>query len=510
MSFLKRLFGQAPGDAPPAPWEALPPPARVAAFLSAPKSQVRAAAPRLEAELAALGASELVALDRSCRQDAIPAWLQLKPEQLERIQDFASPSSAQIAGLLSCHPRGQLRQEALKLLARCPSGQGLPFVLLRLNDWAEAVRAEAQKALEELSARLGPAEVPRVAPLLLRLREGRRADHGPQVLLLVAALARIGNREALLSLFRSADTSLRRGCFELALAHPLLPREQLLELGMGDRDPLVRAWVLERGLGVLPEEAREPWLKKAAEDRSVMVQFAALRWAENRPEMRDRLLRRLMWSTRASVRDYCIQSLEKLAPGEALAAYRAELAEAEGHNVPAALLGLSALGKAEDMELVRPRLASPRAEVQKAALLACTRLDGGDKVLLLSRLQSPEPGVSRLACELLLSSREVPLLAEDLSGIFQASPLRHVRLNTWRLTTRIPRWKFPEFLGSLPKDLDEEQQARGAAAIQRWVLRLNRGGGPSSRDLDRVRLFLAAARRRWPDTELAEAERFLG
>lgn len=84
---------------------------------------------------------------RTCRQIGL-AWSQLEPSRVAKLAaaDGREESEAML-GLLSFHPNGFVREQAVKRLAKCEHGFEVPYLLIRLNDWVAQICAAAQAAI---------------------------------------------------------------------------------------------------------------------------------------------------------------------------------------------------------------------------------------------------------------------------------------------------------------------------------------------------------------------------
>jgi hypothetical protein len=63
-------------------------------------------------------------------------------------------STSAIAGILSMHANGYVRQFAVKALSKFTDGSEIPFLLLRLSDWVPQVSAEAVLSMQQRLTRL--------------------------------------------------------------------------------------------------------------------------------------------------------------------------------------------------------------------------------------------------------------------------------------------------------------------------------------------------------------------
>ncbi len=107
------------------------------------------ALPSLEMQLRRSSSSRLYASGHfyPCHRD----WFDLQPSSLAAVVDDSDPHAASVLGLLSCHEDGHVREAAVRALAA--RGEGLPWLLMRVNDWVSAVRVRATTAVVGTAAR---------------------------------------------------------------------------------------------------------------------------------------------------------------------------------------------------------------------------------------------------------------------------------------------------------------------------------------------------------------------
>ncbi len=100
---------------------------------------------------------DLAALDQRVRNVSEyrygidPQWQKLRPSDVSRLA--TSKFATSLVGLASFHKSGYVRETATQQLALQRTGEELPFLLIRLNDWVSEVREVATKAVR---ARLEP------------------------------------------------------------------------------------------------------------------------------------------------------------------------------------------------------------------------------------------------------------------------------------------------------------------------------------------------------------------
>jgi hypothetical protein len=141
------------------------------------------------------------------------AWNKLAPASVLRLTQ-AYELDVAIIRLLASHANGFVRAAALEVLAQRTTGQEIPFLSVRANDWVEPVAARAR---ELVISRLRPDnryEVLNALPFIVRLLGLRRRDHIEIERSLRAVLLSDGGEDAL-ARGRSFAIPVRRKMYEL-------------------------------------------------------------------------------------------------------------------------------------------------------------------------------------------------------------------------------------------------------------------------------------------------------
>src|SRR6478735_1299334 len=208
---LERLSGSNPRAIAVADRIAARPRAALVPYLLVAFGESGQAAPAVARALAACVAvaspDELLRLDEECRRDwwsSYPLESAVGPSDVARLVEQAD-DPARIAGVLSFHPDGHVREKAVKELAALYDGHELPFLLLRLNDWVDPVARQAEKAVRErLIARCADVFVDHL-PIVLRLETRRRRRHDALVDAVLRLITAPEHRSALQRGFASRD-----------------------------------------------------------------------------------------------------------------------------------------------------------------------------------------------------------------------------------------------------------------------------------------------------------------
>ena len=165
------------------------------------------------------------------------AWLPRSPTGQEReawirglraSRASVPAATVPLAGMLSFHGDGYVREAAVRALIDADADAGLHYLMVRANDWVAEVR---ELAAEAALSRIPTLPGERLAELLpLGLRLGRAGRGGGRISRAVLeALQGAEGREALVIGTASHDADVRRCCFDL-LAEHTGPRIETVEV----------------------------------------------------------------------------------------------------------------------------------------------------------------------------------------------------------------------------------------------------------------------------------------
>jgi hypothetical protein len=411
-------------------------------------------------------------------------WFNFRPDDLPAVVDSSDPHATCVLGLLSCHANGYVREAAVRALAA--RDDGLPWLLLRVNDWVSAVRSSATTAvIERLDVAGAPAWL-EVLPLMWRLRELTRIDHRDLVARVVDLLARLPE-ERLNEALGHPDRWVRRSVMRLLAQGG---RATLAQLGraLDDTDQVVRLQAAELVPGDASPEA-EALRERLCNSRIGRLREQGLeRMVEAGSPRAEHWLEQGVDDPVRSVRETARYLLRKAhGPIDFAARYRAGLAA--GEHRAGLVQGLAEVGTPGDWERLVAVLDGPR-NVAVAAIEACKTLDAREtRELRLMMVDDPRPGVSAAAARSVRS--EIRADDEDTLHEYLASPLAHVRRRAMELTIRLPGWRPGLLLLALENESVERIVL--ATTVQRWLAVVaRRRAEPTLDEQTRLRELLAA------------------
>lgn len=297
--------------------------------------------------------------------------------------------------LFSMHPNGFIREAAVEALAKTPSAWTLPFLLLRMNDWVEQVRASAEREVRNFLT-IDHLELWLPAMGMLESLGARsRHDHSALLAKLKTLLLSPEGHQTLWQATQLADRSAARWAFRAARDLPEDTRATAIERGLSASDPVVR---LRCGQFLLewkdcPGRAgliAAMWVDSFMPVRRLAL-YAALE--EQEPQRRLRLEHALL-DRHASMRHAACFYL-----GSDRELCRSLYARAlTTHPTAAALLGLGEVGQPSDVAILLPFIASCKPSLAASAVRAIVSLDRDARLHWLAGLvDDPRPAVVKAA-----------------------------------------------------------------------------------------------------------------
>lgn len=465
-------------------------------FVLSPLVEVqKAAAAAIGRLLNVAEAADYVQLDELARHawaSASPphsAWRDLRPAGVTRLREL--PAGGLLVGLASFHNSGYVREAAIQELSSITDGSEIPFLLVRLNDWVETVRARALDAVFKRAVPNYAGHFLENLRLVDRLRACRRESHARVVQAIEALLMQPEAVPQLRERIASNDRWFRRYCFRLARESGTDESFRLLKDSLADPDPIVRLWAARGLLPRASDDALTPLLRTLRHDPFMPVRCEAVNAIATRcPGVAVEELRDALFDPHASVRAAARYHLERRGVADFRCVYRGALASGNAGTARVAVAGLGETGKPEDAECLRPFLVATSVGLRKAALRSVAAL-AGDRFLgeLVAALKDDSRGVSataRIALRRRLSLLDPSLLWET----FRVETRSHVRRNVLRLLFHLPTWSRLPFIIKACADTDVEIAGLARQRLQDWRRRSARAT-PTGQDLATLSPLLA-------------------
>jgi HEAT repeat protein len=380
------------------------------------------------------------------------------------------PDELILLALMSAHRSGYVRAEVIHSLGKDSSGTAIPFLLVRLVDWVEAVRRAADlELIDKLQPQYGRMFV-RCLGLLERLSEHNRFRPAYREWV-NELLKRPACAEQVAVGLDSVQRAVRRACYPLAAGNPAHSTKNVLERALVEPDVAIRKWAFSSGPALWPGDEID-WTRLAAKDTYPPIRegaFDALARTEASSEELTKFLFDRCAGIRRSCQAFCVERFG-IVP---VAIYREALAGGNSKNMQIAVRGLAETGSREDgrrlLELLNHRSARVRsAAVHSLGVLNVVHIE--EK--LLERISSDGHSVAREAASVLLRRKLVSPGA--ISAAAKQNPDGRAQLGVLRQMSGASKWvQLRLYLDSVASD----NQQLAECALERlavWESQFNR------------------------------------
>ena len=464
----------------------------------------------IAALMSACPVADLPELDHACRTlgayDIVDwtAWRDLEPADVRALASSLTRDAEHVLGITSFHRSGYVRHAAVDELDGIESGDELPYLLLRLNDWVPPVADAARDAVLRRIQPRWVADWVASLPIIAYLRTATRRTHDAIIDSVFALLREADHGQELRTALQSPDRATRRLTYELARASAAMSMPEVIRLALADADPLIRIDAIRDGLPALDDAAIRALLPDLDANPFMPVRRAGLLVAAARfpSETASRAERALM-DRHAAVRELARFQLRQVDSGRSFAViYQDALARSStSAGLVAALAGLGETGDRSSGALVEPYVRDGRPSVRQTAIRALGRLaaDSHSDVFL-GALSDPSPRVAREA-RMALTASSTTVDLDALRRVIQSASFRHGPIEALMLGRSLGKWRNLVLLleGAIHAELEVADPARQQLLV--WLQRINRSSvPPSATDLAEIDAVLSRTRFSIDDT----------
>ena len=454
----------------------------VALALQCERTSARRVADVVGATMAAVAPTRLIQLDNENRTrwgvaglDSMP-WYSLKPRDIPRLSRIGSNARA-LLGVVSAHNNGRVRDAAVRQLDARETGDELPYLLLRLNDWVTPVAEAAKSAiLRRVDARHARVWVQNLA-LVQWLATATRRPHDDVVAAVFKMLRDLESPSILMPAIMSPDATIRRLGYRLARNTERGDFVDLVRQALDDDDSAVRLEAIRAVREASYIDSLTPVVAKALTDTVMAVRREALLASVERqpgnamtpviaalldrnPAIRElaRFLATLNDATFSFV-DFYRDGLRSGSTDAAIAA---------------AVAGLGETGSATDVSLVIPHLSHQQPRVRREAVRALSRLDAVSHAsTFVDLLSDVSPKVGRASRDV-LQARAGMASYDAIVKVIRGAPHAHGKLNALTLVETLGKWPALVLLLRVAHDSDKELAVRARELLRQWVATANR------------------------------------
>jgi HEAT repeat protein len=323
-------------------------------------------------------------------------WDKLKPNGIYNILGDHE-SRAAVLGLLSFHRNGYVRHEAVRLLSQVETGDELPFLLIRQNDWVGVISEDAQSAV---SKRLVPDYLPhfvRCLPLVVHLLSFTRRKLSAVVCKVVQMMVRPEHDALLAEVVKTSSLAVRRQVVRVALEIDGEHQARVILHGISSPDAIIRFTCAKAVGRIFSGSELHRATKVLQQDPFMPVRREGFRIeAEHNPGTASNIWQRALLDPNASIRELARFWLGKIGAFEAAGFYR-KVISANGISLATAN-GLAECGDESDLAAIRSFLAHPQTKFRVAGVQGIARI-AKERAFddLVRALQDESPSVVREA-----------------------------------------------------------------------------------------------------------------
>jgi hypothetical protein len=356
-----------------------------------------------------------------------PSLWEVKPHHVRRLAELSSDVEA-TALILAAHPSGWVRQAALPLLEECCTPLALGMLVLRSNDWVEAIRIDAQARLKKVAAGQNIQPLISVIPAVEQLARSasRSGDFAREFLRYLTDRL---TRTALMGGLRDPSLRVRRSSARLLVSKGL--PDDALDVALNQEDTITAYIVALAAARMDTSRAMSERLVAARSPR--LRRLGLVRLIEHADDAATEAARQALLDSHAHVRSEAQSYLRR--SGVAVSPIYATLLESR----PAvAIVGLAETGTKDDAGRVVLYASHASARVRDAVCLALAKLAPHDYRRTLLQLAHDQSGrVARHAAGAIVRSNADPAELDQLWSFVVTQPGRRAVLSAFE---SLDRW----------------------------------------------------------------------
>lgn len=426
--------------------------------------------------LLATSAANLWKIDSLCRAKTSLEWTfdwsKVSPEILFP-KGIVDSDKVWIYGFSSFHPSGFFREKATIGLAGLHSGEEIPFLIIRLNDWVEVVREKAKQSIEDRIAPSSAIHFLKSYPFLKRLENTGRGTHGIIIQKVTAQISL--DRKIMDQGLVATDPETRRFSFEIAANSSMFELDDIKEALLREPVGTIRLYALrsvEKKIS-LPRDIS--FIHALIDDRFTPVQRLALDILCSRSmENTQNILKEKALSEKSGVRQTARYYLKKGDVADPAEIYRKALVERTGGALIGAIRGIGEVGEKQDADALKAFLQSHGINVLRSAIGSIASLDSEDMLsTLLPFVSDSRPGVSREAAQA-VKSRCMEIDLDWLNGLARESSHLHVKKNIFKILLAADNWISLPFILEACSSENPTIRELANKGLERWLTESNR------------------------------------
>lgn len=346
-----------------------------------------------------------------------------------------------ILSVLTLHPNGYVREDALKKLSEFENGFKIKFIMIRVNDWVKEVRNLANKELIKYIRDDYLKDIIECLPIIDRMNSWGRSDYSGILFKLEDFIIDQRNYDLLLNIYKNSEEILvKRKLFKYLLRINTTDN-LVINMGLKSKDIIILRTAIEKIEEIMNRYNSWVIFKVLRQNKNVICRVAAIDILEkiNVLDLHKALIP-FLYDKSYTVRDYTRYKLKKIGIADFREMYLREI-DKNNYNLYGILLGFRETGVQEDIHYILKYLSHENIKIRKTALSTIYMLNPKEGTqYVLDKLISDNISESNNATKCL----ENDILSFDENMIFQLFESEvyetHVYINLIKVINYYPKW----------------------------------------------------------------------
>ncbi|WP_061994627.1 hypothetical protein [Clostridium sp. ATCC 25772] len=377
-----------------------------------------------------------------------------------------------ILGLSSFHPNGYFREKAILALSNIKTGNEIPYILIRLNDWVSQVRDTSKEQLERYITLEYITDFVDNLPLVLRLRECSRDEHSHIIDKIISIMTTKEGSEKLIYGLQSTDSKMRLACYKIILERKVIDNKSIIKYLIKDSDPYNRLFVLRNIKNEITGEEFIDISQLLINDKHSQIRIIGLEllyYFASKEAIN--MLEKSLFDNNQAVRELSRYLLSKNKKYDFAAIYHDGIEKND--KLYSSICGLGETGNKNDSKLIAKFIDSDITKIVKASIISLAGLnmeEYKEKILLF--LNDKRAGISKTARKVLgkeINANDI----DNIYKIFKEDTYYHVKVNSAILLCSLSKWNAIRYILELCADKEKEISMLGQRTLERWKLKYN-------------------------------------
>lgn len=439
---------------------------------------------KLHGTMSTLNPSQLIKVDKMFRERVSYSWdynwSNKKTEELFHPL-MTEEEKLTILGLSSFHPNGYFREKAIKKLSQMNTGFGIPFILIRINDWVKEVRNISKENLTKYLKQEYATSFVANLPLVFRLKDCSRTEHDDIFNAIVSMLCSEECSLELINGLNSTDSKVRLLCYKLILQERILNNKSIISYLIKEPYSYIRLFVLRIMQKTITIDEFNDISHLLIKDKLAQIRILALETLYKfKPSESTDVLEKSLFDESQAVREFARYLLSKYKKYDFSSIYRNAVYKKE--DIYSSICGLGETGSINDSKIVAEFVSFDSHKIVRASLYALAKLDfEGYKEMFVFTLSDSRPSISKAAKRIL----EGQINCSDeksIYDIFKESNYEHVKINTCILLCSLSKWISIKYILEFCNHENQAVSTLGQYALEGWKLKFNRAFTTSTKN----------------------------